>query len=159
MPPPLLVDLSTVDLNHVEAGPEEIRKYILQRFEMEQLDCVVKFDAENRLAVGYKDVKPSEFWVRGHIPGRPILPGVIMIEAAAQLSTYLIKRAVGDDPNRFIGFAGLEHVRFRGSVVPGDRIILMAKNTDLRARTSRSVTQGVVNGKLVFEGEILGMAV
>ncbi|MBI3268269.1 MAG: beta-hydroxyacyl-ACP dehydratase [Planctomycetes bacterium] len=159
MPPPLLADLSTIDFTHVEAGPDEIRKYLQQRFEMEQLDVVVKYDAAAHLVVGYKDVKPDEFWVRGHIPGRPIVPGVLMIEAAAQLSTYYIKRALGDAFGKFIGFAGLEHVRFRGTVVPGDRLILLSKNLDLRARTSRCATQGVVNGRLVFEAEILGTAV
>ncbi|MBI5368171.1 MAG: beta-hydroxyacyl-ACP dehydratase [Planctomycetes bacterium] len=159
MPPPLLVDLATVDFNHVEAGREVLNTFLQQRFEMEQLDAVVKYDRETKIAVGYKDVRTDEFWVRGHIPGRPLMPGVIMIEAAAQLSTYWIKRALGDDPGRFIGFAGLEHVRFRGTVLPGDRLILLSKNTDLRARTSRCQAQGVVNGKLVFEGEILGMAV
>ena len=68
---------------------------------------------------GYRDVRDDEFWVRGHIPGRPIFPGVLMIETAAQLVGYY---AMSKMPSQgFLGFGGVEDVKFRGTVVPGQR--------------------------------------
>ena len=58
------------------------------------------------LSLGFKDVTENEFWVRGHIPGRPIMPGVIMIEAAAQMASFFMKRVYG--LTGFIGFSGIE---------------------------------------------------
>ena len=60
---------------------------------------------------------------------------------------------------RFLGFGGINDVKFRGKVVPGDNLILIAKNKELRPRRAIFDTQGVVNGKLVFEGVIIGMVV
>ena len=90
MPPPPHLDLSQVDLGRVLADHEAIRKVNPQRFEMEQLTAIVHADPAAHLIVGYKDVGTDEFWVRGHMPGYPLLPGVLMCEAAAQLCSYYI---------------------------------------------------------------------
>jgi 3-hydroxyacyl-[acyl-carrier-protein] dehydratase len=85
MPPEAIFDHTTLDLNKVVISQEEIRKSNPQRFEMEHLDGILMIDPENHIIVGFKDVRSDEFWVRGHMPGYPILPGVIMCESAAQL--------------------------------------------------------------------------
>ena len=157
MPPKLFVDLSAIDLDRLEAGPDEIRRYNPQRFEMEHLDGVIFCDTEQGVAVGFKDVREDEFWVKGHIPGRPLLPGVLMCEAAAQLCGYYFKKVVGTD--EFLVFGGLERVKFRGQVVPGDRLILLARNTELKSRRATFDVQAVVDGKLVFEGVVIGMPI
>lgn len=157
MPQEILIDLSTLDLNKSIVDMDEIRAIIPHRFEMEQINGIIKFDPEQKIIVGYKDVSNNEFWVRGHIPGRPLMPGVLMLEAAAQLCTYYYKKTTQDD--RFLGFGGVDKVKFRGKVVPGDKIILIAKNKELRSRRAVFDTQGVVNGNLVFEGVIIGMVV
>lgn len=157
MPQEILIDLSTLDLNKSIVDMDEIRAIIPHRFEMEQINGIIKFDPEQKIIVGYKDVSNNEFWVRGHIPGRPLMPGVLMLEAAAQLCTYFYKKTTRDD--RFLGFGGVDKVKFRGKVVPGDKLILIAKNRELRSRRAVFDTQGVVNGNLVFEGVIIGMVV
>src|SRR5436309_2866549 len=126
MPPPLHLDPAGIDLARVVADREGLRRVNPQRFEMEQLDAIVLCDTERQLVAGYKDVRPDEFWVRGHMPGYPLLPGVLMCEAAAQLCSYYVHQTnllQGD----FIGFGGLEKVRFRGTVRPGDRLLLVGK--------------------------------
>ncbi len=157
MPPKPFVDLSTLDFDHPEAGPEEIRKFNRQRYEMEHLDAIVKLDLEAGTIVGYKDVTDDEFWVRGHLPERPLLPGVIMCEAAAQLCSYYIGHVFGADI--FLGFGGMQEVKFRRPVVPGERFVLIGKAVTLRKRRSILATQGFVDGKLVFEATIIGMPV
>ena len=88
MPPELHYDPSKLDLEQVLVDQEGIRRVNPQRFEMEQLTAIVHLDNEQHLIAGYKDVRPDEFWTRGHMPGYPLLPGVLMCEAAAQLAAY-----------------------------------------------------------------------
>ena len=113
MPPKLLVDPAEIDLSHIVADREAIRRVNQQRFEMEHLTAIVLVDPVRQLTIGYKDTGADEFWVRGHLPGYPILPGVLMCEAAAQLCSYYIatQNIMGGD---FIGFGGMDNVRFRG---------------------------------------------
>ncbi len=157
MPQRFLVDINEIDTSKVVDDIEGIRAINPHRHEMEQLDGICRFDPENKIIIGYKDVGNDEFWIRGHIPGRPLLPGVLMLEAAAQLCTYYYKKTLQDD--RFLGFGGIDNVKFRGKVLPGDRLILIAKNTELRPRRAIFDAQGVTNNKLVFEGVIIGMVV
>ena len=152
MPPTLLFDLSAIDLDQTVAGPEQIREVNPQRGDMEHLDAIV-WRREGKI-LGYKDVKDTEFWVPGHIPGRPLLPGVIMLEAGAQLSSYLTRVHVGWEG--FIGFGGLEDVKFRAPVTPGQRLYLLADLTEVRHRRIKAKLQGVVNGGVVFEAVIIG---
>jgi 3-hydroxyacyl-[acyl-carrier-protein] dehydratase len=160
MPPPLLFDLSQIVL---AAKPifdkEAICKVNPQRFEMQQLDGILWYDKEKALILGYKDVTLNEFWVRGHIPGRPLMPGVIMIETAAQLASFFMKEIYKEEG--FIGFAGIESAKFRSVVEPGQRLYLLGHITKYRkqAHSSRVETevQGVVNGNIVFETVVAGM--
>jgi len=91
MPPQQLINMDNIDLNNVLFDKEAILKHNPQDFEMQQLDGVLWYDKEKFLILGYKDITENEFWTRGHIPGRPIMPGVIMIEASAQLSSFFVK--------------------------------------------------------------------
>ena len=157
MPRQLLIDLSTIDLEQVQFDIEAIREHNAQRFEMEQLSAIVKFDPDAQFLVARKDVTDSEFWARGHIPGRPLMPGVIMLEAAAQACTFYFKKVMPTDS--FLGFAGLQDVKFRGAVEPGDTLYVIAQNTELRRRRAIFNTQGVARDSIVFEAVIIGMPI
>ena len=162
MPPPLLFDLSSIDL---QAEPvfdrEAICKVNPQRFEMQHLDGILWVDKDKRLLLGYKDVTDSEFWIRGHIPGRPLMPGVIMVEAAAQLASFFMKQIY--ELKGFVGFAGINSEKFRSVVEPGQKLYLLGHITKFkRRRDTAHVTtnvQGVVDGAIVFETTISGMKV
>jgi 3-hydroxyacyl-[acyl-carrier-protein] dehydratase len=155
----LLFDLSTIDFNSVTADIEEIRKYNPQRFEMEQLTAIVHEDLEAGVCVGYKDISSDEFWVRGHMPGMPLMPGVVMLEGAAQLCSYFVqKNQMLGAP--MVGFGGLEEVRFRDPVVPGERIVYIGKLHRVRARRMLvSRFQGVVGENVVVEGIVKGIPI
>src|SRR5947208_16298787 len=109
MPPPLIRDPSGLDLGRVVADREAIRRVNPQRHEMEQLTAIVLVDLERHVIAGYKDVADDEFWVRGHLPGYPLLPGVLICEAAAQMCSYYMVTA-GFLQGDFVGFGGLEEV-------------------------------------------------
>ncbi len=152
-----LVDLSVVENAEPIATIEEIRRYNPQRFEMEQLTGILYEDAENMVCVGYKDLTADEFWIRGHMPGMPLMPGVLMCEAAAQLASYYVQRhdLLGA---KILGFGGLEEVRFRGIVRPGDRLLIVCKL--LKARRGAMINcsfQLFVKRTLVCEGILKGI--
>jgi 3-hydroxyacyl-[acyl-carrier-protein] dehydratase len=156
MPPELTFDLSTIDLNRVVCGKEEIRQILPQRFEFEQLDAVVHVSVSENIVVGYKDVRSDEFWVRGHLPNYPLFPGVLMCEAAAQLcSFFAVKYHM--PPGTFIGFGGMENVRFRGTVHPGDRFVLVGKASKISRRRMLFAVQGFVGNKMVFHADVMGL--
>ena len=126
-----IIDPDTIDFDRVVADIHEIRKYNPQRFEMEQLTAIVYEDPERVACVGYKDITHDEFWVRGHMPGMPLMPGVVMLEAVAQVCCYTSHKykLLGES---MVGFGGLEEVRFREPVVPGNRLIVMCELLKLR---------------------------
>jgi 3-hydroxyacyl-[acyl-carrier-protein] dehydratase len=157
MPPELHFDLAQIDFGNVVADQEAIRKVNPQRFEMQQLDAVVFLDPAIHIIAGYKDVRYDEFWVRGHMPGYPLLPGVLMCEASAQLCSYYIMSQHKLAATDFLGFGGMENVRFRSPVHPGERLILVAKQIRFNRRQMVYNVQGFVKDTMVFHGDILGV--
>ncbi len=155
----LILDPSEYDLDHIVADGEAIRRCNPQRYEMEQLTAIVLDDLERGLCVGYKDITENEFWVRGHMPGMPLMPGVIMCEAAAQLCCFHVQRHNLMN-GKMVGFGGLDNVRFRGTVVPGDRLVAVSKKLQLRPGAMiRSQFQCFVRDQMVCEGEIRGIPI
>jgi 3-hydroxyacyl-[acyl-carrier-protein] dehydratase len=155
MPPQLLYDISGIDLNQVVADQEAIRRCNLQRGDMEHLNGIVYAEPELGRIIGYKDVRADEFWVPGHIPGDPLLPGVLMVEAGAQLASYYVRNY--EQWKGFVGFGGAEEIRFRQPVRPGCRLYLIGLKLWSRHRRFASKIQGIVNGDLVYESTIMGV--
>jgi 3-hydroxyacyl-[acyl-carrier-protein] dehydratase len=154
-----LVDLSQVDFDRPVATLDDIRRVNPQRFEMEQLTAVVYVDEREYACVGYKDISNNDFWVRGHMPGMALMPGVVMLESIAQLCSFVTQRydLLGAE---IVGFGGLEDVRFRGLVLPGDRLIVMCKLEKVR-RGKMIVCrfQAVVKDQIVVEGNLKGIPI
>jgi len=155
MVPPLIFDISQLDLNSVQYDAAAVERVNPHRGHMRQIDGIIHMPPEMDRAVAFKDVKADEFWVAGHIPGRPLFPGVLMIEAAAQLASFVFLSRTPEV--KFLGFAGVDDVKFRGQVVPGDKLILLGKEIEYRRRRIICAGQGLVNGTTVFEVTITGM--
>jgi 3-hydroxyacyl-[acyl-carrier-protein] dehydratase len=154
-----LVDLSLLDFENPIGDIEEIRRYNPQRFEMEQLTAILHEDPVANVCAAYKDLTRNEFWVRGHMPRMPLMPGVIMLEAAAQLASFFALKydLLGA---AMVGFGGLDEVRFRDPVIPGDRLIVMVRLE--KARRNRMIVarfQGAVGETLVVEGVLRGIPI
>lgn len=154
-----ILDPTTLDCDRPIAGIEEIRALIPQRHAMEQLSGILYEDLETKIVAGYKDLGDDEFWVSGHMPGLPLMPGVIMCEAAAQVCSYFVmhRDLLGCE---MVGFGGLDEVRFRGTVVPGDRLVIIAQAIQIRrGRMIRARFQCYVGSNLVCEGQLLGVPI
>jgi 3-hydroxyacyl-[acyl-carrier-protein] dehydratase len=155
MPPQFLFDIAGIDLEKVVYDQEAIRKCNPQRGDMEHLNAIVHADQATGRIIGYKDVRPNEFWVPFHIPGRPLLPGVLMIEAGAQLASFYSRMFEGW--SGFVGFSGAEDVRFRASVPPDCRMYILGQKIWARHHRISCKVQGLVNGNLAFEATIIGV--
>jgi len=159
MPPTLLFNLSDMDLTTPPVFDKEaICRVNPQQFEMQHLDGILWYDKAKACILGYKDVTSEEFWIRGHIPDRPLMPGVIQIEAAAQLLSFFVKQVYAE--TGFFGFGGIDCAKFRAVVEPGCRLYLLGHIT--MARPGRKYVcdvQGIVGETLVFSATISGMRV
>ena len=138
-------------------GLDHIQARIPQRFEMALLQGIVHADQEQKFGIGVHQSRPTDFWVRGHLPGRPLMPGVLIVETAAQLCAWVMATCVEMPPGKFFAFAGIDGARFRGQVVPGDRLLLAARVNRVRRSLATYDTQAWVKDELVFEGQILGV--
>jgi 3-hydroxyacyl-[acyl-carrier-protein] dehydratase len=157
MPPPPILDPTQLALARLIADQAAIQEVLPHRHEFLLLNGVVHVDRDRGIFAGYHDVTEDAFWVRGHIPGRPLFPGVLMIEVAAQLSSYIhhsVYQNVG-----FLGFTGVDEVKFRGTIQPPARFVVIGRVVKLSPRRVVSDAQGFVENAMVFEGRITGMTV
>lgn len=153
-----LVDLSLLDLSRTVVPDDELRKVLPHREHFQLLDGICHFDRERKLAIGFKDWPADAWWAAGHVPGKPLMPGVLMIEGAAQVASFLIKKTSDWDIERFVGLAGLNEVRFRGTVVPPARVYFVAGDMQVSGRRlARMPAQAFCNGQMTMEMELLGM--
>ncbi len=154
----LIVDPASIDYSNIVADIEEIRLHVPQRDAMEQLTAIVYDDPETNTCIGYRDLSPDgEFWHSGHMPGIPVMPGVMMCEVAAQVCTFHSHRhdLLGCE---VMGFGGLDRVRFRGIVYPGDRLTVVCQVTKVRrGRIIAACFQAFVGESIACEGEIRGV--
>ena len=152
-----LIDLSTIDLTNIVISADKVGEMNPQAGDMRQLDHIAHVSDDKLTAVGVKKVGKNEFWVAGHIPGRPIYPGVLMIEAAAQISSILYH--INADANHFMGFTRCDNCSFRGQVLPGDTLALVSIIRKFQRRRFVCDAQGYVDGKFIFEVQITGMMI
>ncbi len=131
---------------------DEIERIIPHRYPFLLLDRVLEID-EGRRAVGVKNVTGNEWFFEGHFPGRKIMPGVLIIEALAQLAAVTLLRG-RDAGGKLPLFGGIEQLRFRRPVVPGDQLRLEFQLEKLRGPVGKGQVRATVDGQVAAEGSI-----
>lgn len=155
-----LIDPKDYPLDRIAFPMEEVRRFNPQRHEFEQLTSILHYDAAANLMVGHRRVEADEFWARGHLPGRPLFPGALMIEAMAQVASLHSHLHLELGPEVFIGFGGLDGFRFRNTVEPP--CDLLVAGTVTRGSRTRVMMKWEgqmlkADGTLVCEGIVIGV--
>lgn len=134
-------------------GPAEIRKLIPHRYPFLLVDRVEELEPGVR-AVGIKNVSQNEPFFQGHFPDYPVMPGVLIIEAMAQVGAIGVM-AGGEHTDKLALFAGIDGVRFRRQVLPGDVLRMEVEIGRLKGRAGRGKGRATVDGERVCEAELM----
>ena len=132
----------------------EIQELLPHRYPFALVDRIIEY-TPGKKAVGIKNVTINEPFFPGHIPGKPLMPGVLQVEAMAQVGGIVLTLLPGMK-GKFFGFAGIDNLRFRRPVIPGDQLIMTVELLALkRNRIAKMQGQGLVDGELAVKGEML----
>jgi beta-hydroxyacyl-ACP dehydratase FabZ len=119
------------------------------------IDRVIKIVPGEEI-VALKNVTMNEPFFQGHFPAQPVMPGVLIMEALAQAGGVLASEIRGPDKQgEIIYFMGMDHVRFRRPVVPGDQLILEARVLKMRSKVAKMAGRALVEGQMVAEAELM----
>ncbi len=133
---------------------EQIQELLPHRYPFALVDRILEYVPGER-AVGLKNVTFNEPYFPGHIPGRPLMPGVLQIESMAQVGGTILMQ-IPELKGKFFAFAGIDKVRFRRPVVPGDQLIMTVELLALkRNRVAKMQGKGEVEGQLAVQGEMI----
>jgi 3-hydroxyacyl-[acyl-carrier-protein] dehydratase len=131
----------------------EIQAIIPHRYPMLLVDRILELEPMKR-AVGIKCVTGNEPFFQGHFPGTPIMPGVLLLEAMAQVGGIALLCS-DEYKGKLAVFAGIDRVKFRKPVVPGDQVRMVAEISKVRGTMGKIWAEAYVDGELVAEGEFL----
>ncbi|HET7274296.1 MAG TPA: UDP-3-O-acyl-N-acetylglucosamine deacetylase [Longimicrobiaceae bacterium] len=137
---------------------QQILQYLPHRYPFLLVDRVVEFEERKRI-VGLKNVTINEPFFVGHFPGHPIMPGVLIIEAMAQVGGLLMVDTIENPEEKIVYFMSLDNVKWRRPVTPGDQIRFEVEVTQIRGRTCRMKGVGTVDGQVVAEAEMMARVV
>jgi len=138
--------------NRVIYSVMEIMKILPHRYPFLLVDRIVEMDPPQRI-VGLKNVTMNEEFFQGHFPGAPVMPGVLILEAMAQVAGVLLYRDMSDEDKsrKLIYFTGIENAKFRRPVVPGDQLRLEIELVYRRNHFGKVSGRALVEGKLAAE--------
>ena len=134
----------------------EIMKLLPHRYPMLLVDRIVEIE-ERRRIVGIKNVTINEPFFQGHFPGHPIMPGVLIIEAMAQVGGMLLMGTVDEPENKVVYFMSLDNVKFRRPVKPGDQLRFELELLQVRGTMAKMNGVARVDGEVVAEAEMGAM--
>lgn len=133
-------------------GKEEIKKIIPQREPFLMIDEVEEY-IPGESCTAYKNVNKEEYYFQGHFPGNPIMPGVLMVEALAQTGAVAIL-SLPENQGRNALFGGIDKLKFKKQVIPGDRLKLEVKIIKKKGPVGIGEAIATVNGKIAVKGEL-----
>ncbi|MBR4196475.1 MAG: 3-hydroxyacyl-ACP dehydratase FabZ [Synergistaceae bacterium] len=131
-----------------------IMEMLKHRYPFLMVDRITDYDEMH--VTGYKNVTYNEPYFTGHFPGDPVMPGVLIVESMGQVTSVLLGIKLGLEQGNKIAFlTGMDNVRFRHPVRPGDKLITEAELTNVRSRSAKAKAKAYVDGRLVAEAEFL----
>ena len=139
-------------------GIEDIMKVLPHRYPFLLVDRIVELEEKTRV-VGIKNVTINEPFFQGHFPGHPIMPGVLIVEAMAQVGGMLLLGSVEDPENKVVYFMSLDNVKWRKPVKPGDQMRFELEVVQIRGRVCRMRGVTRVDGDVVCEADMAAMVV
>ncbi len=135
-----------------------IKKILPHRYPFLLVDGIIEFEPEKRI-VGIKNVTGNEQFFEGHFPERPVMPGVLIVEAMAQTGGIMLLKDDEEVENKLVFFMGMDSVKFRKPVVPGDQLVMELTMLKARRSTFRMAGKAYVKGELVCEAEMMAAVV
>ncbi len=151
-----LFDISGIDLSRRIVTRDQLEQWNPHRGQMALLDAIIWSTPCYTRGIATKTIRDDEFWVEGHFPQRPMLPGVMMIEAGAQLACYLFN--VRRPKTEIVAFLRIDQASFRSMVTVGDELLLISQQVKFGRRHFVSDIQGLVRDRIAFDARISGMA-
>lgn len=130
-----------------------IRKILPHRYPFLLIDKIIELEEDKR-AVGIKNVTINDYFFKGHFPDRPVMPGVLIVEAMAQVAGVLMLSKPAN-AGKIAYFMSMDKVKFRKTVVPGDQLVLEAGVVKIKSKTGQVHTRALVNGKVVAESDLM----
>ena len=135
---------------------QAIQKLLPHRYPFLLVDRIVELVPRERI-VGIKQVSINESFFQGHFPGAPVMPGVLVVEALAQVGAVLALREIEDRDQKLVLFTGIKEARFRRPVVPGDTLVLEVTALRIGSRVQRMRGEAKVDGQLAADAEIMSI--
>ena len=136
-----------------ELSTTDILKILPHRYPFMLVDKIIEFDKENEHIVGIKNLTFNELFFQGHFPDNPVMPGVLQLEAMAQVAGVLLNSRDGND-GRVAFFMSINNAKFRRMVVPGDQLRMEISVIRMRTRIATVQGKAYVDGNLVSQAEL-----